>query len=93
MKWEEDNSIIHGVFVDDFVTIKTSQKLKDGFEALNAAEFDVTSGCIMGTFLGLEWSKRTGTSLYLTPIPKSSLSSFTRNSEICANVAWTCSKR
>ncbi len=56
MKWEGDDSdfIIHRVFVDDFVTIPTSQKLKDEFEALYSADFDVTGGGIMTTFLGLE---------------------------------------
>ena len=42
MKWEGDDFIIHGVFVDDFATIPTSQKLKDEFEALYSADFDVT---------------------------------------------------
>jgi hypothetical protein len=32
MKWEVDDFTVHGVFVDDFVTIPTSQKLKDEFE-------------------------------------------------------------
>jgi hypothetical protein len=54
MKWEEDDFIINGVFVDDFATIPTSQKLKDEFEALYTADFDVTGGGIMTTFLGLE---------------------------------------
>jgi hypothetical protein len=54
MKWEEDDFIIHGVFVHDFATIPTSQKLKDEFEALYSADFNVTGRGIMTTFLGLE---------------------------------------
>jgi hypothetical protein len=40
MKWdsEDEDFIIHGVFVDDFATIPT----KDKFEALYSANFDVT---------------------------------------------------
>ncbi len=54
MKWEDEDFIIYGVFVDDFATIPTSQKLKDEFEALYSANFDVTGGGIMIMFLGLE---------------------------------------
>ena len=54
MKWEEDDFIIHGVFVDDSSTIPTYQKLKDELEALYSADFDVTEGGIVTTFLGLE---------------------------------------
>jgi hypothetical protein len=41
------------VFVDYFATIPTSQKLKDQFEALSLADFDVTGSGIMTKFLGL----------------------------------------
>ncbi len=44
MKREGDDFISHGVFVDDFATTPTSQKLKDGFEALYSEDFDVTGG-------------------------------------------------
>ena len=44
MKWYGEDFIIHGVFVDDFATIPTSQKLKEEFEALYSSEFDVTGG-------------------------------------------------
>jgi len=54
MKWDEDDFIIHGVFVDDFATIPTSQRLKEEFETLYARDFEVTGGGAMTSFLGLE---------------------------------------
>ena len=54
MKWEGDDFIIHGVFVDDFKSIPTSQKLKDEFERLYSADFEFTGGNLMTSFLGLE---------------------------------------
>jgi hypothetical protein len=54
MKWEGDDFIIHGVFVDDFKSIPTSKKLKDEFERLYSADFEFTGGNLMTSFLGLE---------------------------------------
>jgi hypothetical protein len=56
MKWDGNDFIIHGIFVDDFATIPTSEtrKLKLKFEELYAADFDFTGGKIMDSFLGLE---------------------------------------
>jgi hypothetical protein len=54
MKWDEDDFIIHGVFVDDFATIPTSQRLKEEFETLYSRDFEVTGGSPMTSFLGLE---------------------------------------
>ncbi len=50
------------MFVDDFATIPTSQKLKDEFEALYVAELDVTGGGVITTFLRLagRWSRSDG---------------------------------
>ena len=42
------------MFVDDFATIPTSQKIKDEFEALYSADFDVIEGGIMTMFLELD---------------------------------------
>jgi hypothetical protein len=65
MKWE-DEDFIHGVCMDDFATIPRSQKLKDEVEALYSADFDVTGGGVMTTFLGLEVEQTEGgTSLSL----------------------------
>ena len=66
MKWEGDDFIIHGVFVDDFATIPTSQRLKEEFETLYAKDFEVTGGGEMTTFLGLEVEQsEEGISLHL----------------------------
>ena len=54
MKWDDEDFIIHGVFVDDFATIPTSQRLKEEFETLYARDFEVTGGGAMTSFLGLE---------------------------------------
>jgi hypothetical protein len=54
MKWEGDDSILHGIFVDDFASIPTSEKLKLEFEELHAADFDFTGGKVMDSLLGLE---------------------------------------
>jgi hypothetical protein len=50
MKWEVEDFIIHGVFVDDFKTIPTSKKLKDEFERLYSADFEYTDGNLMTHF-------------------------------------------
>ena len=47
-------TILHGTFVDDFATIPTSEKLREEFERLYSADFDVTGGELMESFLGLE---------------------------------------
>ena len=54
MKWDGDDFILHGIFVDDFASIPTSEKLKLEFEELYAADFDFTGGKVMDSFLGLE---------------------------------------
>jgi hypothetical protein len=54
MKWEGEEFILIGVFVDDFSAIPTTQKLKEEFETLYAKDFDVTGGKPMESFLGLE---------------------------------------
>ena len=58
----------HGVFVDDFATIPTSQRLKEEFETLYAKDFGVTGGGPMTTFLGLEVEQSDeGISLHVYP--------------------------
>ena len=42
MKWDGDDFILHGLFVDDMSTIPTSYHLKEEFMALYSADFDVT---------------------------------------------------
>ena len=54
MKWEGDDFILHGLFVDDMSTIPTSDHLKEDFMTLYSADFDVTGGDLMQSFLGLE---------------------------------------
>ncbi len=51
MKWDGDNFILHGIFVDDFTSIPTSEKLKLEFERLYAADLDFTGGKVMDSFL------------------------------------------
>ena len=66
MKWENDDFILHGTFVDDFATIPTSEKLREDFERLYSADFDVTGGKLMESFLGLEVEQsEEGISLHL----------------------------
>ena len=36
MKWEGDDFILHGLFVDDMSTVPTSDHLKEEFVALQA---------------------------------------------------------
>ena len=64
MKWEGEDFIIHGVFVDDFKTIPTSMKLKEEFERLYSADFEYTGGNLMTSFLGLE-VEQLGTGIHL----------------------------
>ena len=54
MKWEDDDFILIGVFVDEFSAIPTTQKLKEEFETLHAKDFDAKGGKPMESFLGLE---------------------------------------
>jgi uncharacterized glyoxalase superfamily protein PhnB len=54
MKWDGDDFILHGLFVDDMSTVPTSDHLKEEFMALYSADFDVTGGDLMQSFLGLE---------------------------------------
>ena len=54
MKWDGNDFILHGTFVDDFATIPTSDKLKEEFEQLYSADFEVTGGGLMESFVGLE---------------------------------------
>ena len=56
MKWEGDDFILHGLFVDDMSTIPTSDHLKEEFMALYSADFDVTGGDLMKSFLGWKWN-------------------------------------
>ena len=66
MKWEDEDFILIGVFVDDFSAIPTTQKLKEEFETLYAKDFDVTGGKPMESFLGLEVEQcKDGISLHL----------------------------
>jgi hypothetical protein len=66
MKWEGEDFIIHGVFVDDLKTIPTSKKLKDEFERLYSTDFEYTGGNLMTSFLGLEVEQlETGIHLHL----------------------------
>lgn len=54
MRWDGDGFILHGTFVDDFATIPTSDKLKEEFKRLYSADFEVTGGSLMESFVGLE---------------------------------------
>jgi hypothetical protein len=54
MKWDGDDFILIGTFVDDFAAVPTTQKLKDEFERLYAKDFDFTGGECMENFLGIE---------------------------------------
>ncbi len=66
MKWEDDHFILHGTFVDDFATVPTSEKLKEEFASLYSADFDVTGGALMESFVGLEVEQsEEGTRLHL----------------------------
>ncbi len=66
MKWEEQEFILIGVFVDDISAIPTTQKLKIEFETLHTKEFDLTGETPMESFLGLEVEQdNDGISLYL----------------------------
>jgi hypothetical protein len=47
MKWDGNDFIIHGVYVDDFKTIPTTKKLKDEFKRLYSTDFDYTGGNLM----------------------------------------------
>ncbi len=54
MKWDGDDFILHGLFMDDMSTILTSDHFKEEIMALDSADFDVTGGDLMQSFLGLE---------------------------------------
>ena len=56
MKWEGDDFILDGPFVDDISTITTSDHLrvKEEFMALYSADFDVTGRDLMQSFVVLE---------------------------------------
>ena len=54
MKWDGDNFIIHGLFVDDMMHISTCDKLKQEFMAKYSKDFDITGGGLMETFLGMQ---------------------------------------
>jgi hypothetical protein len=57
MKWDGDDFILHGLFVDNMSTVPTSDHLKEEFMSLYSADFDVshvTGGDLMQSFLGLE---------------------------------------
>ena len=54
MKWQGDDFIIHGLFVDDMIYIPTCDKLKQEFLAKYSKDFDITGGGLMETFLGMQ---------------------------------------
>jgi hypothetical protein len=54
MKRSGDDFIIHGLFVDDMMHVTTSDALLDEFMKKYTADFNVTGGGLMETFLGLE---------------------------------------
>jgi hypothetical protein len=54
MKWDGDDFILHRLFVDDMSTIPTSDNLKEEFMALYSADFNVTGGDLMQSFLLLK---------------------------------------
>jgi hypothetical protein len=54
MKWDGDDVILHGLFVDDMSTVPTTDHLKEEFMALYLANIDVTGGDLMHSSLGLE---------------------------------------
>ncbi len=47
--------LIHGLFVDDMMHVTTSDALRDKFMKKYTADFKVTSGGLMETFLGMEF--------------------------------------
>ncbi len=80
MKWDGDDFILHGIFVDCFASIQTSEKLKLEFEELYAADFDVTGGPAEGRSWTLfsdlkSSSQRMGSSFILIRMSWSSLKS------------------
>ncbi len=54
MKREGEHFIIHGLFVEDMMHTRTSTTLKDEFLSKYSKDFNVTGGCLMKTFLGME---------------------------------------
>ncbi len=49
-----EDFIIHGLFVDDMMHVTTSDALRDEFMKKYTADFNVTGGDLMETFLGME---------------------------------------
>ena len=45
--------IIHGVFVDDMMSIYSSDEMKNEFLALYKKDFEISGGDKMETFLGM----------------------------------------
>ncbi len=52
MKWDGDNFIIHGLFVDDMMHIPTCDKLKQEFLAKYSKDFNITGGGSHGYIFG-----------------------------------------
>ena len=71
MKWDSNDFILHGTFMDDFATILTSEKLKEEFVRLYSADFEVTGGGLMESFVGLEVEQsEEGITLHLDTYPR-----------------------
>jgi hypothetical protein len=54
MKRRGNDFIIHGLFVDDMMHVTTSDALRNEFMKKYTADFNVTGGGLMETFLGME---------------------------------------
>jgi hypothetical protein len=54
MKHEGEEWIVHGLFVDDMIHAATNDNLRDQFIIEYKADFDITLGDVMTSFLGME---------------------------------------
>ncbi len=66
MKRQGSDFIFHGLFVDDMMHISTSEALSKEFMGKYIADFNITGGGIMETFLGMEVQQtKSGIKLHL----------------------------
>jgi hypothetical protein len=65
MKREGKNFIIHGLFVDEMMHIATNNKLKNKSMEKYSRDFNITRGCLMKTFLGMEIEQNRSIKLHL----------------------------
>ena len=60
MKHQGDDFIIHGLFVDDMMHVPTCDALKQEFMENYTKDFQITGGCLMETFLGMQVEQSKG---------------------------------